>query len=139
MKRRSYEERFRIPLDGDSNVEFFTKSGLFVAIGFTRIVIGGRGPYIEFSPDQIIMDNLYVPKHAEHKLAMSLTYYHEYRSKDQCFVKVYHQKMGVTYADYLIDMFYIAPSDLKTAEFEDLLLPLYPDPPSPDPTLFDKL
>ena len=130
MRRRSYKERFKIPLDGDSDMEFFTKKDLLLAKGYTRIVIGGRGPYIEFSSDQIINDHIYVPKHAEHKLTMSLTYYHEYRSSDDCFVKLYDQKMGVSYADYIAGIWYISPTDLKTAEFDDLLLPLYPDPPA---------
>ena len=128
MKRRAYKERFKIPLNGDSSIKFYTKNGLLLANGYTRIVIGGRGAYIEFSPDSIVYDNICVPKHAEHKLTMSLTYYHEYRSLDDCFVKLYSQKMKVSYADYEVGMWYISPTDLKTPEFNDLLLPLYYEP-----------
>ena len=129
-------------------MEFFTKEGLLLAKGYERIVIGGRGPYIEFSPHQIQHDNIYVPKHAEHKLEMSLTYYHEYRSKDSCFVKLYDQKIGVSYADYQVGMWYIDPAKVKTEEFDDLMLPLYTEPHSepspkpcvpPQPNLFDSL
>jgi hypothetical protein len=58
---------------------------------------------------------------------MSITYYHEYRSKDQNHVKLYHQKMGVSYADYKVGKWYIDPSSLKTDEYDDLILPLYPE------------
>jgi len=145
MKRRTYKDRFKIPLDGDSTIKFYTKKDLLLASGYTRIVIGGRGPYIEFESSQIAHDNIYVPKHAEHKLDMTLTYYHEYRSNDNCFVKLYDQKMGVSYADYVIGMWYICPTKVKTDKFDDLLLPLYSEPsPEPEPvekeeSLFDNL
>lgn len=128
MKRRSYKERFKIPLDGDSNIEFFTKGGLLLAKGYERIVIGARGPYIEFTSEQIVHDNIFIPKHAEHKLENSLSYYYEYRSKDECRVKLYDQKIGVQYADYKPGLWYIDPYCLKTRDFDELILPLYPDP-----------
>lgn len=130
MKRLSYKERIVIPLIGDPEMEFFTKSGLCLANGYVRVVIGKRGPYIEFSDDQICHKNIYVPKHARHKLEAVFTYYHEYRSTDNCFVKLYYQKAGVQYADYQVNMWYISPDDLITKEFHDLVLPLYPDCPT---------
>jgi len=128
MKRRSYQERFQISLDGDPDISFYTKSGLLIAKGYERIVIGGRGPYIEFSKSQIQHVNIFIPDHARHKLENEFSYYHEYRSKDKSYVKLYYQKACVSYADYKIGMWYIDPSLLKTEQFEELLLPLYPDP-----------
>ena len=143
MKRRTTEERMVLLLDGDPDTIFYSKNGLVLAHGYTRIVIGGRGPYIEFSFDQIVHDNIYIPDHAIHKLNNSMSYYHEYRSKDESKVKLYDQKMGVSYADYKVGMWYMAPNLLRTDEFENLVLPLYPELPEEEdaadeePTIMD--
>lgn len=125
MKKRTLEERFTIPITGNYKIKFYTKCGTLLATGYDRIVIGGRGPYIEFNTAQLDHTILYVPKFAQHKLDMSLTYYHEYRTRDTCNIKVYHQKMEVSYADYKIGKWYIDPQLLKTDQFENILLPLY--------------
>ena len=95
MKRRTTEERIVIPLEGNPDTNFYTKDGLLLAHGYLRVVIGGRGPYIEFDPSQIIHDNIYIPDHALRKLTNSMSYYHEYRSKDDCYVKLYDQKITI--------------------------------------------
>src|ERR1019366_10060851 len=43
-----YQARLRIPVDGDPAMRLFTRSGTLAADGYLRVVIGGRGPYIEF-------------------------------------------------------------------------------------------
>ena len=48
MASKSYSERLKIPLEGDETLQLYTKSGTKVATGYERIVIGDRGPYIEF-------------------------------------------------------------------------------------------
>ena len=120
MKRRTYSERLTINIDGNDFTKFYTKDGLLVAIGYTRVVIGGRGPYIEFEDKHIVKDNFHIPKHAEYKLSQSMSYYHEYRSNDGCFVKAYYQQMGVSYADYKVGKWYIDPEKVKTDELEEL-------------------
>ena len=125
MKRLTTAQRFKIPLVGDPSINFYTLNGLLLAKGYTRIVIGGRGPYIEFEDASIVKANIHVPSHAIHKLTASLTYYHEYRSNDESWVKLYFQCMGVSYADYKIGMWYIDPTRLKTDEFDNLILPMY--------------
>ena len=141
MKKRPTEERFAIPINGDPNIKLYTKTKLLLATGYTRIVVGGRGVYIEFDPSQIAYDNIYIPDHARHKLDSNLSYYHEYRSTDKCFVKLYQQKLTVGYADYKVGMWYISPFSLITSEFDDLLLPLYiEEVKEPEgPNLFDVL
>ena len=142
MKRRSSEERIAIPINGNPDTKFYTKKGLLLAEGYTRVVIGKRGPYIEFDHSQIKHDNIYVPSHAEHKLYNDYSYYHEYRSIDDCFVKLYFQKMRVAYSDYKIGMWYISPNHVKTDEFNNLILPMYyeepPDKP-PEDSIFDAI
>ena len=140
--KRTMKDRFAIPLDGDSSIRLYTQAGLLLATGYTRIVIGGRGPYIEFAPEQIEYGNISIPDHAQHKLENNLSYYHEYRSNDNCFVKLYQQKIKVGYADYLVGMWYISPFNVKTDNFDDLLLPLYTEEPLKEeegPDLFDVL
>jgi hypothetical protein len=51
-------------------------------------------------------------------------YYAEYRSHDQCNVKVYWQKKTVDYADYRVGRYYISPFDLVDGEDKDLIDPI---------------
>jgi hypothetical protein len=120
-------ERFKIPIDGDSGINFYTKVGTLLASGYIRIVIGGRGPYIEFESGQIVHKNIYIPSDVEYKLRNDFSYYHEYRSRDESYVKLYYQRMEVSYADYKVGKWYIDPLCLKTDKYDDLLFPMYED------------
>ena len=53
----SSEDRLRMPLEGNDLTRFETKTGLHPATGSTRIVIGERGPYIEFLPSPALYPN----------------------------------------------------------------------------------
>jgi len=110
-----YKERLRLHVEGNDHTRFETKTGLHVATGYTRIVIGGRGPYIEFLPNQLIWDNLHIPdeqkRRKEHPWK-DRVYYMEWRTKDKSRVKVYEQIRPVDYADYRIGLLYISPFDL---------------------------
>lgn len=123
MSGQTYAERLTIPLNGGKQ-PFKTPSGLLIANGHVRVVIGGRGPYIEFSDDQMVVSNLYVPEKERHRLGSDLYFYDEYRSTDEYQVKVYHQKKVVDYADYRIGMWYVSPTLLITDENSLLLLPI---------------
>jgi hypothetical protein len=90
---------------------FKTKSGIPICDGFTRLVIGGRGAYLEFEKEHFIRENLYMPDDQRWRIKHRKCYYLEYRTiKD--FVKIYYQKRKVNYADYLPGKFYISPDDL---------------------------
>ena len=111
----SYEKRLRIPLYGDDHTRFETSTGLQVATGYTRVVIGGRGPYIEVLPGHLIWDSLQMPDEEKYRLEhpwKDRALYVEWRTKDQTNVKVYDQKRVVDYADYKVGLFYISPFDL---------------------------
>lgn len=97
---------------GQNITEFRTNSGLVIANNCIRVVIGGRGPYIEFNSTQIITDNIHVPKEELYRLKSNNVYYDEYRTNDVCNVKIYYQKNVVKYADYKIGMWYISPYEL---------------------------
>lgn len=123
MSKRSYTERLKIPVNG-SDISLYTRSGLCVAHGYIRVVIGGRGPYIEFDPSQILIDSFHIPKDQEYRQTDRRVYYVEFRSNDESNVKLYYQKKTVQYADYKIGLMYISLFDLKTNDLKDLVEPL---------------
>lgn len=89
----------------------FTKAAhILLASGSTRIVHGGRGDYMEFSPEQMNLAALHVPQEQEYRLSdrwKNIVYYIWYETKDG--VKVYFQKKTVAYADYLLGYYYVDP------------------------------
>lgn len=119
-----YKERLLIKIDGDNYTKFSTKSKTCIATGYNRIVIGKRGPYIEFSDNNINKDLIIIPESGIWRIYSDLAYYIEYRTLDESNVKIYFQKKEVDYADYRIGYYYISPFDLKTDFFENLIVPL---------------
>lgn len=110
---KSIRKRLNIAIDeGSPTLMFQSRSGLLLAIGYRRVVIGGRGPYVEFNPGQIQWSCFHVPKEEEYRGADKRVYYIEYRSNCNSNVKLYFQKRAVAYADYKVGMCYIAPQDL---------------------------
>ena len=96
---------------------FTTQSGLPIATGFSRLVIGDRGPYLEFDKEHLVASNLFMPDGQRWRIqscAAGRAYYLEYRTVRD-YVKIYYQRRTVTYADYRVHKFYISPDDL-TAE-----------------------
>ena len=89
-------------------------SGLPIATGYVRLVKGGRGDYVEFSRDQIIWANTFIPPSQKYRLRPNITlvYYIEHRSTRD-YVKIYEQKRLVGYADYKIGMIYMSPTDIR--------------------------
>lgn len=122
--KKTYEERLRIPLEGSSDLDFYTKSGTLVAHGYLRVVIGQRGPYIEFDPKQIVKESFHIPREQEYRKEDKRVYYVEARSNDEANVKLYYQKRPVQYADYKVGLIYISPFELKTREYQELVEPL---------------
>jgi hypothetical protein len=101
-----------ISKDGCNKTQLFTKSKTLVCNGYSRVVIGGRGPYVEFSEDQIAMPSFFVPKEQLYRFFDKRIYYMEFRSNDKSNVKLYYQLRTVSYANYKIGMLYISPNDL---------------------------
>lgn len=121
----SYEERLIIPITGLPEIEFYTKNGTLVARGYERVVIGKRGPYIEFSEQSIIRDNIAIPSDQQWRLESNYSYvfYNEWRTTDESSVKLYEQRKTVDYADYRIGFWYVSPFDLTTKEMPVLVKP----------------
>jgi len=123
-----YKKRLKLPLEGSDSIKFYTKSRLLIAHGYRRIVIGKRGPYIEFSPRQIIKENIFVPADQMWRMTPGrfVPYYTEWRSNCPCNVKLYFQTRTVDYADYIVGMWYISPFDLTSDKYPVLIEPLHP-------------
>jgi hypothetical protein len=115
-----YRARLKLPAEaidqGSPDMPLLTRSGLLVAAGFTRIVIGGRGPYVEFTDEQI------VPQ-AFHWVRTG-AFYSEYRTNDVENVKAYYQHGRVDYADYRPGLWYVSPFDLAFEGGGTLIDPL---------------
>lgn len=112
------KDRLNIPLNSEESsfsFPFCTNTGLVAAKDYNRVVIGQRGPYIEFSGHQIVRDNFFIPQDQKWRLDPKwnyLVYYIEFRTKDKSYVKLYYQQKEVKYADYVIGKMYISPFDL---------------------------
>ena len=117
----NYSDRLKISIKGDFETKFYTKSNLFIAQGYERIVIGKRGPYIEFNDEQICASNFDIPKEQQYRLISSSVYYIELRTTDECYVKTYYQLRKVDYADYIPGKIYISPFDLKTDKLNNII------------------
>lgn len=104
MSRTNYPERLGIPLTGDETTSFTSRTGVLLAMGYNRIVIGGRGPYVEFSLRHLLYSKFFTVDASHH-------YYVELRST-QDNIKLYSQLAPVDYADYVPGLYYISPFDL---------------------------
>ena len=102
----------------------YTKCGTLVANSYERVVIGGRGPYVEFTDKQIELNSFIIPKNQLYRLTDLRIYYIEFRSNDDSNVKLYYQLKTVAYADYKIGYFYIDPADLYTQNGVQCLKPM---------------
>ncbi len=105
--------KLRIPILG-TNINLYSHDRTKLAIGYVRVVIGKRGPYVEFLKSHIEWNQFIVPENQFYRFDSKVTYYNEFRSIDNSFVMLYEQKRLVKYADYKIGMYYISPKDLET-------------------------
>jgi len=119
---KSFRNRFLIAVDsGCPDLLFFNNSGILLAVGYERVVIGKRGPYVEFTPEQIKWEAFIIPPSEAFRATNNVVFYLEYRSNDTSWVKLYRQKRTVAYADYKIGLCYISPLELLRAEMLPLL------------------
>ena len=101
---------------GDSELKFYTSTGLLICRGYLRIVIGGRGPYVEFNESVIIDESIKIPRDQEWRIDNNRVFYIEFRTIDKSNVKIYFQKKEVYYASYKVGLCYISPFDLFLAD-----------------------
>lgn len=113
---KKYIDLLTIPVHG-TKISLYPKQQSCnpIADRYQRVVIGQRGPYIEFTKNQIIDNLLYIPKNQLYRLSDPKIYYVEFRTIENN-VKVYYQMRTVAYADYLLNHFYISPFDLYKSD-----------------------
>jgi hypothetical protein len=119
---KKFADRLLINVEHGADLKFYSQGGLYLAFGYLRVVIGQRGPYVEFSPNQIVWENFLIPENQKYRLNNAVVYYDEYRSKDPLFVKLYRQKRPVAYADYKVGLCYISPFDLLRDEMQPVIM-----------------
>lgn len=113
---KTYSELLNIPeLGGKIPLIAKFSEKTVIATGYERVVIGQRGPYVEFTKKQILEKGLYIPTKQLYRLSDPKVYYIEFRTI-QGNAKVYYQMRTVAYADYKIEHFYISPNDLETED-----------------------
>lgn len=110
-RNERYTKRLIVPIEGRP-ISLYTSTGTLVCTSYTRIVLGGRGPYVEVASNDLVSDNIIVIKEQKWRLNNDTCYYEWYTSLDKSDVKIYRQKRTVRYADYKIGYFYISPFDL---------------------------
>jgi len=120
----NFVDRLHIPIDGE-DIKLYTKSNILIANGYKRIVIGKRGPYVEFDKENINHSICYIPEKQKWRLTDTehKAFYIEWRTKPD-YIKLYEQLKEVDYADYIIGMWYISPFDLYTGDGELIITPL---------------
>lgn len=114
--KTDYRKRMLVATCGDPSMRLFTPAGLLLAVGYTRIEFGDRGPYVEVSQEQIQRENI-------HKAEVSHHYYEEFRSNCETNVMIYFQRKPVDYADYRIGMYYVSPFALRDANGMAVIAP----------------
>lgn len=124
--RQGYRDRLFLPENPadapeEDEVIFYTHSGLEVARWYERVVIGDRGPYIEFHGEMLTKDGIFIPDNQVWRIKNVLCYYVEWRTKDDSNVMIYNQKKTVKYADYKIGLWYISPFDLTSDKYPELI------------------
>lgn len=107
LVRREYAIRISFP--SQSNWNFENEEMTLVAVGYSRIVIGDYGAYVEFAPDQIQHQNIENAFLGKPNRSIKYVWM---QTKDDALTKVYWQKKRVAYADYKPGMYYISVKDL---------------------------
>lgn len=94
-------------------MKFYTPNGTLFADSYQRVVIGGKGAYIEFSEKDIKVP-LITKKGQEYRGTRGYSFckYFWLRPEKED-IKVYHQRGTVTYADYKVGYYYVSPDDLN--------------------------
>jgi len=85
-----------------------------LATGYVRLLVGGRGAYVEIDPSQLERDQVEPEPGQEYRLSeewREKAFYGWYRTK-AAHRKVYEQFRHVGYADYVPGLFYVSPEDV---------------------------
>ena len=110
--RRHYKKLLPafLNINGCSDCKLFMKStGELLARGYSRVVIGDHGAYIEIEQEDINVEILRIKKGEERRMKPN-PYYKYVWLETSSGDKVYKQLAGVKYADYKCGFYYIDPT-----------------------------
>ena len=107
-------------INGNMDCKIYDNLGHLVAYGYSRVVIGDYGAYVEIPLEKMILENIIVKPGQEYRFSerYSTVKYHWYCLNTNQDIKIYYQKRTVSYADYKPEMFYISPYQIYTKESE---------------------
>lgn len=103
---KKYRDLFTYP---HHSSRLYTSTGVEVATGYLRLVVGARGPYLEIPYNRMVLDNCHRENGHDY-------YFHTWRSNDSENLMIYQQLKLVSYADYQVGHFYIDPYKLYTKD-----------------------
>ena len=98
---QDYESRLKVPIHGNSHSILYTKSGQVISTGgYDRIVIGKRGPYVEFTT--LDHDILNIPDDQKWRLFSDKVYYADFlnQSPNAKYFIYSAQYSNIMYMDY---------------------------------------
>lgn len=101
--REYYASMIDLPLGG-AETKICNYCDTLIGNGYTRIVVGDYGPYMEFSEEQIVKDNITQRWPGKPKRPVRYIWMH---TKDEKRTKIYWQQQTVEYADYRPGYYYM--------------------------------
>lgn len=111
--RAYYRSQLRIPEIGHPDVLLSNEEGTLLSRGYTRVVVGDYGAFIEFSPEQVQRQNLLPVCGPGGRGGVK---YNWLVTTDASRTKVYEQLGTVRYADYRVGMYYVDPDEVRTGQ-----------------------
>lgn len=106
--------------DSGDNIKLCSIAGTILCSGYSRIVIGDYGAFVEIKPEQIISAALKCKtgeeyRYQDERYAKNVKYLW-LTPTDDSNCKVYLQSKTVEYADYIPGMYYISPYEVFPCE-----------------------
>lgn len=102
---------------GDPDIKLYTLGGTLIAHGYSRIVIGDYGAFIEIGVDQICPDRICCKPGQEYRYSderfANHVKYQWLTVLDGSEPKIYYQLKAVEYADYVPGRYYVSPYELQ--------------------------
>lgn len=107
-------------IEGDLDCKIYDNLYNLIAYGYSRVVIGDYGAYVEIPLDKMILTDIIVKPGQEYRFQPQYknVKYHWYCLKTNPDIKIYYQKHPVAYADYKPEMFYISPYEIIVVKGE---------------------
>ena len=111
LVRQFYREHLTLLEIGSVDKKIINSCGTIIAVGYTRVVIGDYGAYVEFDKSQVQVNNIQSKWPGKPNRPVKYIWL---ETKDKLKTKVYYQQGTVGYADYKIGMFYVDLNDIIT-------------------------